>query len=69
MLADTPNSSTFDGTKATLETAHGTYTVQAKRMSPIETIWDLRDEVLIPLLLAAGFHHTTVNDLFFEEAA
>lgn len=27
----------------------------------------VRDEILIPLLLAAGFHPSNVNDLFFDD--
>jgi hypothetical protein len=30
------------------------------------TIEQVRDELLIPVLLGAGFHPTNVNELFFE---
>jgi len=31
------------------------------------TITDIRDELLIPALLALGFHPQNVQDLFFDE--
>lgn len=30
-------------------------------------LYDLRDDVLIPLLVAFGFHADSVNELFYEE--
>ena len=31
------------------------------------TITDIRDELLIPALLAVGFHPNNVQELFFDE--
>lgn len=67
MSANIHNSFTSSGTRVTLETDSGTYSVQSKPRGPMETIWDIRDDVLIPVLLAAGYHLCTVDELFCLE--
>lgn len=51
--------------KITLENQYGTYSIEAKQ--PTKTIQEVRENLLIPVLLAAGFGEKTVNELFFEE--
>jgi len=51
--------------KITFENGHGSYTIEAKQ--PTETIQEVRDNLLVPLLCAAGFSEKLVNELFFEE--
>lgn len=52
--------------KLTLESDLTRVEVTSKT-SGAETITDVRNELLIPALLAFGYHPSNVNDLFGEE--
>jgi len=51
--------------KVSFENRHGSYIIETKQ--PTETIQEVRDNLLVPLLCAAGFSEKLVNELFFEE--
>lgn len=51
--------------KITLETPYGIFSIESK--ADDATAPAVRDTLLIPLLLAAGYTSKTVNDLFFDE--
>lgn len=46
--------------KITLETEYGTYTVENKNTG--DDINSVMEEIVIPVLMAAGFHPNTVKD-------
>jgi hypothetical protein len=51
--------------KITFENQYGTYSVETTQSA--ESISEVRDYLLIPVLLAAGYVEKTIHELFFEE--
>jgi hypothetical protein len=51
--------------KITMEQRKATYCIEQE--GDDWNIEDVRDEFLIPLLVAAGYHPQSVHDLFFED--
>jgi len=52
-------------TKITLETQYGSYSIETVQDNL--NIEQMRDDLLSPLLLAAGFHWRNVDELFFDK--